>query len=179
MATAGASAAGASSSGPISRPTAGVTPRTGKKLLTTFAIDDFRIEALGAHGEVGGRRAGEAGQDVVVVAEVQVALPGEAVDVGLARVLVEEFHQLLGIAHGQQAQHQRLDKAENSGIGADSEPEREERNGGESGRAPHHAQGVAKVLGEGWRVGLVRSRGLLGWGGQRLYLYWLTSIIVK
>jgi hypothetical protein len=46
-------------------------------------------------------------------------------DVGLARVLVEKFHQLLGIAHGQQAQHQRVDEAKNGGIGADSEPERE------------------------------------------------------
>ena len=52
-----------------------------------FAIHDFRVEALGAHGEVGGSRADEGGQDVVVVAEVQVALPGETVDVGLAWVL--------------------------------------------------------------------------------------------
>ena len=40
-----------------------------------FAIHDFRMEALGAHSEAAGRRADEAGQDVVVVAEVQVALP--------------------------------------------------------------------------------------------------------
>ena len=93
-----------SSTGPVSRPAAGVTPRTRKKLLTTYSPSTISGSRLSAH-TVGGSRADEGGQDVVVVAEVQVALPGESVDVGLARVLVEEFHQLLGIAYGQRAQH--------------------------------------------------------------------------
>jgi hypothetical protein len=172
MATAGAAAEVASSAGPIRRPTAGVTPRTGKKLLTTYSpstISGSRPSA-GTHGEVGGRRADQGGQDVVIVAEVLVALPGEAVEVGLARVLVEEFHQLLGIAHGQRTQHQGVDEAENGGIGADFEPERGQCDGGESGRAPHHAQGVANVLGEG---------GERGWCGMCApWLGWPVEVIV-
>jgi hypothetical protein len=42
-----------------------------------LAIDDFRVEVLGTHGEVGGKGADQGAQDVVVVAEVELALPGE------------------------------------------------------------------------------------------------------
>ena len=46
---------------------AGVTPRTGEEVTpSVFAIHDFRIDALGVHVDAGGRRADEAGQDVVL-----------------------------------------------------------------------------------------------------------------
>ena len=50
----------------------------------------------------------------------------------------------MGIAHGQQAQHKGVDKAEYRGIGADSEAEREQRDGGNPGvRRMRKAKGTS------------------------------------
>src|ERR1017187_9730182 len=76
---------------------------------------------------------------------------------------VEQFHQLVGIAHRRQAQHKGVDKAEYRGIGADSEAEREQRDGGN----PGVRRLMRKAKGTSW-VKVARSCALLGRRGQRL-----------
>jgi hypothetical protein len=71
MATAGAAAAVAFSFGTGQPPDRrGDTKNREEVTHYEFAIHDFRVEALGADGDVSGRRTDEDCQDVVVVAEV-------------------------------------------------------------------------------------------------------------
>jgi hypothetical protein len=83
-----------------------------------FAIHRLRFETLAAHGETGTGHADQGGEDVVVIPEVLVALPGEEVEAGIARVEVQHLHKLLRFPHRRQAQHQGVDQAEDRRVGA-------------------------------------------------------------
>ena len=47
---------------------------------------------------------------------------------------------------GEGFQHDRIDQAEDRGVGSDAEGERKNRHGGESGTGAKGSKGVAKVL---------------------------------
>ena len=113
-----------------------------------FAVDGLRIEALAAHRETGTSHSDQGREDVVVIPKMLVALPGEGVEAGVARVEVQQFYQLPRFPHRQQAQHQSIDQAEDRGVGADAQRQRQHRGCRESRGTPHHAQRVPNVLTE-------------------------------
>jgi len=57
-----------------------------------------------------------------------------------------ENYEVLRIAHGQRAQHDGVDQAEDCGIGSDAEGERNDCEGGKAGTLAQHAQAVADIL---------------------------------
>src|SRR6185437_1592597 len=59
---------------------------------------------------------------------------------------LEQQHELIGIRIGKGSQKHGIHDAENGGVGADAESEREHGDGGEAGGFAEHAQGVAEVL---------------------------------
>src|SRR4051794_14984845 len=71
---------------------------------------------------------------------------GESVYPGLARIAAEEFDKLCRLADRKRGEHERIDQAEDGGVGAGSECEGQESDGSESGTATHEAQGIANVL---------------------------------
>ena len=58
----------------------------------------------------------------------------------------ETHHQPAWILHRQGLQKKGVDQAENGGIDADSERQREDGNGGETGVFPQRAARVAEIL---------------------------------
>jgi hypothetical protein len=60
-----------------------------------------------------------------VIPKVLVTLSGENVQPGIAGVLVQKFDKLLRFSNRQHAQHQGVNEAEDRGIGADAEGQRE------------------------------------------------------
>ncbi len=61
-------------------------------------------------------------------------------------VAIADGHEPLGIRIRQRAQEDGVDHGEDGGVGADAERQRDQRRGGEAGRAPQHAEAVAQVL---------------------------------
>ena len=57
-----------------------------------------------------------------------------------------EAHDAIGVGIGQRPQQHRIDDAEDRGVRADAECERQHREGRERTRASHGAEGVAHVL---------------------------------
>ena len=56
-----------------------------------------------------------------------------------------EQHQVLRIAHRQRLEHDRVDDTEDGGVGADTEGQRQDSNGGEAGILRQHAQTIEHV----------------------------------
>ena len=61
--------------------------------------------------------------------------------------------RLAGIADGQIAKEQRIDEAEDGGVGADGERQRGDRDRGEQWRADERARGVANIADEVFQPG--------------------------
>ena len=57
-----------------------------------------------------------------------------------------EFHQLLRILDRKRAQHHGIEKAEDGGVGADAEGQRDERDNRDGRGAQHRAQSVTGIL---------------------------------
>ncbi|PYQ99584.1 MAG: hypothetical protein DMF96_06480 [Acidobacteria bacterium] len=83
-----------------------------------------------------------------LIAKSLVVLPRVGVGrrLGRIRILAEELDEFARIPHRQRAEHQGVDQAENRSVRADAEGEREDGDGGEAGRAAHHAEGIAEIL---------------------------------
>ena len=64
----------------------------------------------------------------------------------LSRKPAPDLHELLRAVEGERTQQHRVDHAEDDGVGADAERQREHGDGGEAGRLGQHANGVSKVL---------------------------------
>src|ERR1700679_2627913 len=73
-------------------------------------------------------------------------LPGGVGVATVSRIAHHHLEQFLGMAHRQRFQDYRVDQAENRGVGSDSEGERKNRGGSESGTSTQGAEGVAKIL---------------------------------
>ena len=95
-----------------------------------------------------GRKSDQSRQYVIVVSQVLVDFEVSAVEAWVGRELVEQLDKPPRVAHGKRAQQQGVEQAENGGVGADAESQRENRDGGEGGRATHRSQAVADVLPE-------------------------------
>ena len=69
-----------------------------------------------------------------------------------ARIAVRlpDHGQRADVPHRRRAQQDRVDDAENRGVGANPECHRQQRDHGKAGVADEHADGVAKVLSHGW-----------------------------
>jgi hypothetical protein len=67
---------------------------------------------------------------------------GDAVPVAAGRFLPDQ-HDALRVLVGQGLQQHAAHKTEDGGVGSDTERERQERNGGEAGRAAERTQGIA------------------------------------
>ena len=62
---------------------------------------------------------------MITIPEMLVTLPGENIEWRIAGVLVQKFYKLPRLRNRQHAQHQRVDEAEDRGIGADAEGQRQ------------------------------------------------------
>ena len=115
-----------------------------------FARDQFG-PAFVSQAEAVAEAAEHSLEDLVLVAEILVHGIGNRVAAGVASVVRSarrEQHQLFRVAHRQQLQDQLIDQREDGGIGADSQGEREHRDGREQGRFAQGAERVAQVLNE-------------------------------
>ncbi len=111
-----------------------------------------RFDAVaGCHPERGARVAGRAGEQV-----------GSSADALVVRIVrrrggplgaVRDENQFVRIVHRHRPQHDRFEQAEDRGVRADAERERQDDDRGEPGIAPERAQRVAHVL-----VDLFQSR---------------------
>ncbi len=111
-----------------------------------FCVDEFRFESVALNVPPRTAFCGDAGEDVIVLAVVVIALPRKVIARRIAGVVDQKLHQLSRIAHWQQSKEQRVHQAEDGGIGADSQREGKHRREGEAGGAPHGAQGVSDIL---------------------------------
>ena len=64
----------------------------------------------------------------------------------LARILLQQFDELVRMPHGQRTQHDRVHNGENGRVSADAKRERCDCYGGEPRTAPHTAQGITRIL---------------------------------
>ena len=62
--------------------------------------------------------------------------------------LVPDADQLIGVGIGQRLQQYAVDHAEDDGIGADADRQRDERDGGEEGRARQSAENLLELIAE-------------------------------
>src|SRR5207249_11712618 len=60
-------------------------------------------------------------------------------------VLLADLYHLIWLAEGQGPQHHGIDNAEDSGVSANGERDRQDNRGREHRRAAHHAQRIAKI----------------------------------
>jgi hypothetical protein len=103
------------------------------------------------HGAVVGdelliHRIGECRPDVPAVGRlVQEAITARARHHVVAP-RIAEAHELLGILHRQGGQQSSVDRAENGGVGADAECERQDDDAGPASGLPEQADGVAQIL---------------------------------
>jgi hypothetical protein len=61
---------------------------------------------------------------------------------------VAEPHQLAVVLDRQRAEHQRVDDAENRGVGTDPQSQRKDRHHGKAGAAAHRSEGESQVFSE-------------------------------
>ena len=95
------------------------------------------IELVRAEGE-------DAGENILAVAHL---LPN-----GIAPIVpcaTDHLEQLFGVGDGEGFEHYRIDQAEDGGVGADAEGQRQNRHGGEAGAGAEGSESVAEVLEEG------------------------------
>ena len=69
------------------------------------------------------------------------------------RIESGELDQFLRVSHREHAQDDGVDEGEDGGVGADTESQSEDGDGGEHGRVAKSAQGVTNVLEEGLQEG--------------------------
>jgi hypothetical protein len=92
-------------------------------------------------------RNGEVAEHPLALAHHLEARPGEApLDDVLLRVRRAELHDTPRVPVGQGREEDRVDEAEDGGVGADSERQRDHRDGREPGRLPQRTDGVANRL---------------------------------
>ena len=77
----------------------------------------------------------------------------EAGGVAATLIHVSNDDQPFGLSHRQHAQEGGVDQAEDSGVGADSEREAENRDGGEAGALAHRTECIAQVQCHGFDQG--------------------------
>ena len=104
------------------------------------------IAALPADIDVG-RRAGRHRQRLARLGVVEVLGVRQRCR-GAPVPPVPHRNQAIGVGIRQRLQKHRVDYAEDRGVGADPEGERQDGNGDEAGIAAHAAEGVADVLGQ-------------------------------
>ena len=92
------------------------------------------------------RKAEQIREDVVPVAILLVIGEAEHVQRRVTRILICELHKAGRVAHGHVAKQQRIHEAEDGGVGADGEGQRQERHGRDHWRAPEHSRAEARVL---------------------------------
>ncbi len=103
------------------------------------------LHAVDRHFEPAGIEAGDAGQVTVVIVENFVARVRRAAAApGLAAGVVDE-EELLRVRDSQGSQKYRVDQAEDGGVRADAESQREDGDDGEGRRAAQQPQCIAEV----------------------------------
>ena len=113
--------------------------------------DELRGDALGLidagerHGA--GIECGHGFEGAALGAPIEVIGIGcaAALDFGALHV-APEFHQARRFGIGQRAQNDGIDHAEDGGVGADAEGQRERGDDGEAGTLAQGARGVAQIL---------------------------------
>ena len=108
----------------------------------------FGVEAVARHLESNRRQADDVGEHVVLIAKPLVHARREAVHPRLARIPAQQLHEPAWFPDGKIPKHQRVDDAEDGGVRADAEREREDGDRGEPGAAAQHPKAVADVLPE-------------------------------
>ena len=95
----------------------------------------LRLQLIGADSEKVNRPDDQVREDTITVAHDLVGVPREAVEprFRLAGIVVEEFDEPPWVPHGEGAQHQAIDHAEDGGVCANAEGEDEDGDGGEAG----------------------------------------------
>ena len=145
-ATAASAAPSWSSCGPISRPIAGCSAEHREEgAHDILAVDGSRPRRPPAHLEAGRRHADQFREHVVVDRESARRTPREAVHARLAGIPAQQLDELLRFAHRQRAQHQGVEQAENGGVGADAERQRQNRHGGKNAIPSQAANRVGDV----------------------------------
>ena len=115
------------------------------------AFHIFRLRARHSQGERRAvrrphvRRPHQRGEDVVVILKITVARPGKPVIVAFAGKTVQQFDKLPWLLHRKHAQHHGIDQAENRGVGADPQPQRQHCDRGKPRRPPEHPRRVARI----------------------------------
>src|SRR5215470_18965076 len=92
--------------------------------------DGVRLRVISANRrDVIERNSGERGEDMIVVAEMLIARPFHIdIDAILARTFLYEFDELIGPLNGHLAEHDGIDQAEDGGICADAQRQRDDGN---------------------------------------------------
>src|SRR6185295_11673918 len=88
----------------------------------------------------------QAREHLILVAHELVGLRRETIQMRLTRISVQEFDQLPRFPHWQLAQHKGVDQAEDRGVGAYSQGQRQHSDGSEAKVPPELPQGIADVL---------------------------------
>ena len=107
---------------------------TANHILT---VDRRGLEPLARNLETRRREADQIGEYVVLVAKVFVDTPAEGEVTRFTWEPAHQLDQLRRLMHRQRAQHERVDEAEDGGVGADSQSERHHGHDGEQGIAAH------------------------------------------
>ena len=116
--------------------------------LGTVATGDDAVDGVGAAEDGSG-----AAEDGVIF--LQIAIEGIGIEIGVCPVVgdaaidaVTEHDKLRGLLHGKIAEQDCIEEAEDGGVSADAEGEREQGDGGERGTAEQGAHAVGDILEE-------------------------------
>ena len=117
-------------------------------------VGDFDLLGIAFAGEgtVGDPDAGDLIELFCALAEVVELETGEGGTVGVAEAGVEDG-EAIGAGVGHRAEENGVDEAEDGGVGADADGQREDGESGKGGAATQLAEGVAEILGEGFECG--------------------------
>ena len=95
------------------------------------------------------------GENIVSVAELAVERIREVIQLRRSHrgavhpEWIAHHHELRGLLYGKHLQQDRINQAEDRGIGANPQRQRENSHRSKSRRLAHHAQAVTEVLNEG------------------------------
>jgi hypothetical protein len=89
------------------------------------------------------------GEHLVLVANVLVVEMGEGESARIALIDHEHRHQPIRLGDRHRLEHDRVDHAEDGGIGADAERQRQRGDGSEGGTLREHAKAVTEILEHG------------------------------
>ena len=153
--------AGVSSAGVKSRPSAGSTPSMRKKFADTRMPATVGSPfAIGSASRIGSRPFREAAAAAAPVEEGRVT---DVAGLAVRPPLADRCTSRSGVGIGQRSQQHGVHDAEDRGVGADAERQRDQRDGREARRADEQARGVAYVT---QQVGS-RREPVAGGAGQR------------